>query len=60
MMSFFRNDFNEDRWHRAALKNAYSLLGKQRYQQAAAFFLLADSLNDALDVGFYQLLLVHV
>jgi hypothetical protein len=53
MMNFFRNDFTEERWRRAALKNAYSLLGKQRFLHAAAFFLLADSLTDAVDVSFH-------
>ncbi|XP_039522136.1 dmX-like protein 1 isoform X1 [Pimephales promelas] len=50
MTSFFSNNFSEDRWRRAALKNAFSLLGKQRFQHSAAFFLLAGSLKDAVEV----------
>uniref|UniRef100_A0A8C4N4T9 RAVE complex protein Rav1 C-terminal domain-containing protein n=1 Tax=Eptatretus burgeri TaxID=7764 RepID=A0A8C4N4T9_EPTBU len=50
MTEFFRNDFSEERWRRAALKNAFALLGKQRFEQAAAFFLLAGSLKDAVEV----------
>uniref|UniRef100_A0A8D3DNU3 Dmx like 1 n=1 Tax=Scophthalmus maximus TaxID=52904 RepID=A0A8D3DNU3_SCOMX len=50
MTDFFRNNFSEDRWRKAALKNAFSLLGKQRFQHAAAFFLLAGSLKDAVEV----------
>lgn len=50
MTQFFKNNFNEDRWRKAALKNAFSLLGKQRFEQAAAFFLLAGSLKDAIEV----------
>ncbi|KAI8899669.1 RAVE protein 1 C terminal-domain-containing protein [Globomyces pollinis-pini] len=50
MMKFLANDFNEDRWKNAALKNAYALLGKQRYEYSAAFFLLADRLKDAVNV----------
>ncbi|XP_068165550.1 dmX-like protein 1 isoform X2 [Antennarius striatus] len=50
MTEFFRNNFSEDRWRRAALKNAFSLLGKQRFQHSAAFFLLAGSLKDAVEV----------
>ncbi|XP_029115252.1 dmX-like protein 1 isoform X2 [Scleropages formosus] len=50
MTAFFSNDFNEDRWRRAALKNAFALLGKQRFQHSAAFFLLAGSLKDAVEV----------
>ncbi|XP_045890266.1 dmX-like protein 1 isoform X1 [Micropterus dolomieu] len=50
MTDFFRNNFSEDRWRKAALKNAFSLLGKQRFQHSAAFFLLAGSLKDAVEV----------
>ena len=31
MSAFFSNDFDQPRWQQAALKNAYALLGKQRY-----------------------------
>uniref|UniRef100_A0A8C7SDT5 Dmx like 1 n=1 Tax=Oncorhynchus mykiss TaxID=8022 RepID=A0A8C7SDT5_ONCMY len=50
MTTFFSNNFGEERWRRAALKNAFSLLGKQRFQHSAAFFLLAGSLKDAVEV----------
>uniref|UniRef100_A0A4W5QS92 Dmx like 1 n=1 Tax=Hucho hucho TaxID=62062 RepID=A0A4W5QS92_9TELE len=50
MTTFFSNNFSEERWRRAALKNAFSLLGKQRFQHSAAFFLLAGSLKDAVEV----------
>lgn len=53
MMEFFKNNFAEDRWRTAALKNAYSLLGRQRFHHAAAFFLLAGSLKDAIEVSSY-------
>lgn len=51
MTAFFRNNFSEDRWRKAALKNAFSLLGKQRFQHSAAFFLLAGSLKDAVEAS---------
>lgn len=51
MTQFFANDFTEDRWRKAALKNAYALLGKQRFDHAAAFFLLAGNLRDAVEVS---------
>lgn len=51
MTQFFKNNFSEDRWRKAALKNAFSLLGKQRFEQSAAFFLLAGSLKDAIEVS---------
>ncbi|RXM33272.1 DmX-like protein 1, partial [Acipenser ruthenus] len=50
MTPFFNNNFSEDRWRKAALKNAFALLGKQRFEHSAAFFLLAGSLKDAVEV----------
>ncbi|PYH48352.1 WD repeat protein [Aspergillus saccharolyticus JOP 1030-1] len=41
------NNFDEPRWKTAALKNAYALLGKRRFEYAAAFFLLAGHIRDA-------------
>ncbi|XP_022913173.2 dmX-like protein 2 isoform X2 [Onthophagus taurus] len=55
MTQFFANNFTEDRWRKAALKNAYALLGKQRFEHAAGFFLLAGSLKDAVEVCLYKL-----
>ncbi|KAG7196962.1 hypothetical protein KM043_000228 [Ampulex compressa] len=55
MTSFFANCFTEDRWRKAALKNAFALLGKQRFDHAAAFFLLAGALKDAIDVCLNKL-----
>jgi RAVE protein 1 C terminal len=62
MVKFLSHDFRDSRWRTAASKNAYALLAKQRYgeqflrltsdlsEYAAAFFLLADSLKDAVNV----------
>ncbi|XP_066993059.2 dmX-like protein 2 isoform X2 [Anabrus simplex] len=55
MTSFFANNFAEDRWRKAALKNAFALLGKQRFEHAAAFFLLAGALRDAIEVCLNKL-----
>eukprot|EP01135_Chromosphaera_perkinsii_P009258 Nk52_evm10s1705 gene=Nk52_evmTU10s1705 len=60
MFDFFRNDFTTERWQTAALKNAFALLGKRRFVHAAAFFILGDSIGDAVNVcmrnlGDYQL-----
>ncbi|KAF8456637.1 RAVE protein 1 C terminal-domain-containing protein [Terfezia claveryi] len=52
---FLSNNFDEPRWRTAAKKNAYALLGKQRYEYAAAFFLLADALKDCMNVCLNQL-----
>ncbi|CAL4185543.1 unnamed protein product, partial [Meganyctiphanes norvegica] len=50
MTEFFSHNFTEDRWRKAALKNAFALLGKQRFAHAASFFLLAGALKDAIEV----------
>ncbi|KAF4507033.1 hypothetical protein G6O67_005710 [Ophiocordyceps sinensis] len=49
------NDFEDPKWRRAALKNAYALLSKRRFEYAAAFFLLAGHLEDAVEVCLRQL-----
>ncbi|WVR03440.1 hypothetical protein IAU60_000431 [Kwoniella sp. DSM 27419] len=55
MLKFLANDFELDRWKTAALKNAYALLSKQRYEYAAAFFMLAGQPKDAITVCLRQL-----
>ncbi|KAH8099423.1 WD repeat-containing protein [Cristinia sonorae] len=50
MLKFLNNDFTEARWRTAALKNAFALLSKRRFEYAAAFFLLGGSLKDAVNV----------
>ncbi|TAQ89313.1 hypothetical protein B7494_g2375 [Chlorociboria aeruginascens] len=49
------NNFSDPKWRTAAMKNAYALLGKHRHEYAAAFFLLADCLKDAVNVILNQL-----
>ncbi|VDM39617.1 unnamed protein product [Toxocara canis] len=55
MAEFFMQDFKEERWKKAALKNAFVLMGKQRFEHAAAFFLLAGSLKDAIQIVLSKL-----
>lgn len=50
MLDFFMHDFSEEKWKKAALKNAFVLMSKQRFQHAAAFFLLAGSIKDTIQV----------
>ncbi|TFY65144.1 hypothetical protein EVJ58_g2168 [Rhodofomes roseus] len=50
MLKFLNNDFTQARWRTAALKNAFALLSKRRFEYAAAFFLLGGSLKDAVNV----------
>ncbi|KAI5456269.1 RAVE protein 1 C terminal-domain-containing protein [Mariannaea sp. PMI_226] len=49
------NNFETPKWKTTALKNAYALLSKRRFEYAAAFFLLADHLSDAVEVCLRQL-----
>ncbi|KAG7661839.1 RAV1 [[Candida] subhashii] len=46
MLKFLSNDFTQTRWKSAALKNAFVLLGKHRFMDAAYFFLLGDAPAD--------------
>lgn len=55
MLKFLSNDFSQPKWKTAALKNAYALLARQRFEYAAAFFLLGGSLKDAVSVCIRQL-----
>ncbi|KAL7632237.1 UNVERIFIED_CONTAM: hypothetical protein RMT77_017453 [Armadillidium vulgare] len=55
MTDFFANNFTVERWRKAALKNAFALMGKQRFEHAAAFFLLAGALKDAVEVVLTKL-----
>ena len=70
MLKFLSNDFEQERWKRAALKNAYALLAKQRFgwltsylrkalgsleiEYAAAFFMLGGCPKDAINVCLRQ------
>ncbi|KPI40482.1 Regulator of V-ATPase in vacuolar membrane protein 1 [Cyphellophora attinorum] len=47
-LKLLARDFSEPRWKEAALKNAYALLSKRRFEYAAAWFLLAGRLRDAV------------
>ncbi|CCG82289.1 Putative uncharacterized protein [Taphrina deformans PYCC 5710] len=44
------NDFEQSKWITTANKNAYALVGRRRFEYAAAWFLLAGSLKDAIQV----------
>lgn len=46
-MNFLRRDFAQPQNQTAAKKNAYALMGKKRFDYAAAFFLLADDATSA-------------
>ncbi|DAZ99444.1 TPA: hypothetical protein N0F65_004077 [Lagenidium giganteum] len=42
------NDFSDERWKNAAIKNAYVLKAKQRFELSAAFFLLGGRVQEAV------------
>ncbi|KAK4186581.1 RAVE protein 1 C terminal-domain-containing protein [Podospora australis] len=52
---FLAHNFDDPKWRTAALKNAYALMSRRRFEYAAAFFLLADHLQDAVNVILNQL-----
>jgi hypothetical protein len=49
------NNFDDPKWKSTALKNAYALLSRRRFEYAAAFFLLGNSLKDAVYICVNQL-----
>ncbi|KAK4503863.1 hypothetical protein PRZ48_004778 [Zasmidium cellare] len=49
-MNFLKRDFTQPEAKTAARKNAYALMGKRRFEYAAAFFLLADDPASASSV----------
>ncbi|KAJ1827891.1 regulator of (H+)-ATPase in vacuolar membrane [Coemansia sp. RSA 2599] len=55
MVAFLAHDFSETRWRTAAAKNAYVLLSRQRYLDAATFFMLSGKLLDAATICITQL-----
>ena len=48
---FIGHDFNEDRWKKAAGRNAYQLFSQKKYPMAAAFYLLGNQINEAAQVA---------
>lgn len=45
------NDFADPRWKNAAIKNAYVLKAKRRYELSTAFFLLGGKVQEAMAVA---------
>ena len=50
LVAFLSRDFSQQAHRTAASKNAYALLGQHRYRLAAAFFLLAGNLSEAVSI----------
>jgi len=55
LVEFLARDFTKREHQAAAQKNAYVLMGQHRYELAAAFFLLGNSLEDAICVCYHNL-----
>lgn len=60
---FVKQDFSIPKNQTSALKNAYTLMSKHRFELAAAFFLLGGQLKDCVNIclqklGDYQLALI--
>lgn len=49
-LAFLKRDFTQPEAKTAAKKNAYALMGKRRFEYAAAFFLLADDASSAVSL----------
>jgi hypothetical protein len=49
-MNFLKRDFTLEENRTAARKNAYALMGKRRFEYAAAFFLLANDPSSAIRI----------
>ena len=54
-LKLLANNFSDPKWKSTALKNAYALLSKRRFEYGAAFFLLGGSLKDAVNVCVHQI-----
>lgn len=50
LFQFFSRDFNQKEHQIAASKNAFVLLSKRRYDTAVVFFILANKIEDAINV----------
>ncbi|KAK3115955.1 regulator of (H+)-ATPase in vacuolar membrane [Teratosphaeriaceae sp. CCFEE 6253] len=48
--NFLKRDFSQPECRTAAKKNAYALMGKRRFEYAAAFFLLANDAASAISM----------
>lgn len=50
MVTFLNNDFKTERWQSAAVKNAYKLRGMKEFLMSAAFFILGNDFEDAVNI----------
>ncbi|XP_955163.1 uncharacterized protein TA04720 [Theileria annulata] len=48
--NFLTNDFTQERWKDASVKNAFALISQRRYLLSSAMLILANRIQDAVDV----------
>ncbi|BAM41121.1 conserved hypothetical protein [Theileria orientalis strain Shintoku] len=48
--NFLTNDFSLERWKDASVKNAFALISQRRYLLSSAMLILANRVQDAIDV----------
>ena len=60
IFEFLGHDFSEDRWKKAAARNAYQLFSQKKYMLAASFYLLGGKINEATQVAISHLKDLHL
>ncbi len=55
VFEFLGHDFTQDRWKKAAGRNAYQLFSQKKYMLCAAFYLLGGEVNEATQVAITHL-----
>lgn len=55
LVKYLSNDFESTKWQKGARANAYKLFSQKRYVMAAAFFLLAKDLKEAVNMAVEQM-----
>jgi len=60
IQDFLAHDFGEEKWKKAATRNAYQLFSQKRYIMATAFYLLGGKINEATQVAITHLHDLHL
>lgn len=53
--TFLENDFSQERWKKAASKNAFALLAQHKVEAACGFFILAGRSDQAIKTALMEL-----
>ncbi len=60
IFDFLGHNFAEDRWKKAAVRNAYQLFSQKKYVLAASFYILGGQINEATQVAIAHLKDLHL